>query len=478
MNSDLNQSYVINAKREHSTTKEPVRPDTEQVASNRQHVYDQPPVHEGSSLPPEEPPTRSPQVPGSQPPTATNRFVRAPPCHFAPDEPSSHANSRVQPFVSVPVLHPLRRLRPFGCPGFDDSPGQAPLTPPSPPKVSASRRMEGGGGHAPPRSARLRGPPPPFSRATSTSARFARRPISWNAPLSLRYGALTRRQANVSRSASGAQEQTRAYTRSGQNGPRDTRRPRPKDRPPRAVGCARPSLTSSLGRGKPPRQLTALVWPSRAPDSPAFLALQLAPFRRRRTRPKTRKTVAPGYCSIPLPSATGNRRDRRGPWPAHHQSWLRKRSQARWPPLRPGHAPSPNSSLASGWSGQLVLPPSLLSLTIQKPEHRDPAPHDKKPKTMPDMYPWRRESGQLLLRLRCSFLRVWASAELAALTTAPNVSLTSSRPCSTLGLTARPSTIEPRPGAAHSRPEVRNRGPRDPPHPRAPDRTSLRSGLS
>ena len=33
--------------------------------------------------------------------------------------------------------------------------------------------MEGGGGHAPPRSARLRGPPPPFSRATSMSARFA-----------------------------------------------------------------------------------------------------------------------------------------------------------------------------------------------------------------------------------------------------------------------------------------------------------------
>ncbi len=43
-------------------------------------------------------------------------------------------------------------------------------------------------------SARLRGPPPPFSRATSTSARCARRPIRWNAPLSLRYGALSRAQ--------------------------------------------------------------------------------------------------------------------------------------------------------------------------------------------------------------------------------------------------------------------------------------------
>ena len=65
--------------------------------------------------------------------------------------------------------------------------------------ISASRRREGGGGHAPPRSARLRGPPPPFSRATSTSARCARRPIRWNAPLSLRYGALSR--AKASRSA-------------------------------------------------------------------------------------------------------------------------------------------------------------------------------------------------------------------------------------------------------------------------------------
>ena len=123
--------------------------------------------------------------------------------------------------------------------------------------------MEGGGGHAPPRSARLRGPPPPFSRATSTSARFARRPNRWNAPLSLRYGAPPRanqrlrgatkarcvgapcsppantarqmaasqtrqpaplrRQADVSRSASGAQ--VRAFTRSGESGSRDTRTP-------------------------------------------------------------------------------------------------------------------------------------------------------------------------------------------------------------------------------------------------------------
>jgi hypothetical protein len=73
------------------------------------------------------------------------------------------------------------------------------------------------------------------------------------------------------------------------------------------------------------------------------------------------------------------------------------------------------------------LLPSLLSLPAQKPEQRDLAPQD----TM--AFPRRRESGQLLLRLRCSFLRVWASAELAALTAAANVSLTSGRPCSAPG---------------------------------------------
>ena len=65
------------------------------------------------------------------------------------------------------------------------------------------------------------------------------------------------RNTNVSRPASGAQN-PRLH-------PERIARPRgpgheatPEDRPPRAVGCARPSLVSSLGRGKPPRQLTAL----------------------------------------------------------------------------------------------------------------------------------------------------------------------------------------------------------------------------
>ena len=83
------------------------------------------------------------------------------------------------------------------------------------------------------------------------------------------------------------------------------------------------------------------------------------------------------------------------------------------------------------------LLPFLLSLPEQKPKDRDPAPLDTKPIRCWTCTP-RQESGQLLLRLRCSFLRVWAYAELPALTAAPNVSLTSGRPCSALGLKACP----------------------------------------
>ena len=42
---------------------------------------------------------------------------------------------------------------------------------------------------------------------------------------------------------------------------------------------------------------------------------------------------------------------------------------------------------------------------------------------------------------------------------APNVSLTSGRPCSALGLQACPAALKPRPGAAHYRPEVRTARP-------------------
>ena len=50
----------------------------------------------------------------------------------------------------------------------------------------------------------------------------------------------------------------------------------------------------------------------------------------------------------------------------------------RWPPkLVWPLAGQANSSLL----------PFLLSLPAQKPEDHDPAPHDTKPKVMPDMYP-------------------------------------------------------------------------------------------
>ena len=62
---------------------------------------------------------------------ARSQFVLRSKARFAATLLSS-ANSRVQAFVSVPASHPLRRLRPFGCPGLEDSPGQVPLTPPSP----------------------------------------------------------------------------------------------------------------------------------------------------------------------------------------------------------------------------------------------------------------------------------------------------------------------------------------------------------
>jgi hypothetical protein len=117
------------------------------------------------------------------------------------------------------------------------------------------------------------------------------------------------------------------------------------------------ALTPSAGRGKPPRQLTALG------GLPGRLTRRLlhssAPLRYRANG------SAPTRSYAPFRTAAQNRRDRRGPR--------------------------------------------------------------------------RRESGQLLLRLRCSCLRVWTSAELPALTAAPKVSLTSGRPCSALGLTARPA---------------------------------------
>ena len=387
--------------------------------------------------------------------------------------------------------------------------------------------MEGGGGHAPPRSARLRGPPPPFSRATSTSARFARRPNSWNAPLSLRYDALTRacqrpasRGSASSRFESAASDawrprsqQRRRRRRRSSSGPRDTRRPAPNDPPSRAVGCARPSLARSLGRGKPPRQLTALGWP------PGRLTRRLlhssAPLR------YGPNGSAPTRSYAPLRTAAQNRRDRQkasgAATPGQRITGPGSGNAPRVAGLRCGlgHALAPKVSLASARAGQLVpapLPPQPARAEARRPRPRDPRHEAKAARlralsalSLADWRPGhaapvqraepasrfvsldrrkpnaryalrpprrkqactpRRESGQLLLR-RHGNEDSAACTELAALTTAPNVSPTSGRPCSALGLTAHPSTLEPRPGAAHSRPEVGT--------PRPPRPTTMRT---
>ena len=88
------------------------------------------------------------------------------------------------------------------------------------------------------------------------------------------------------------------------------RKPTPpaKSRELRSPGA----LTPSAGRGKPPRQLTALGWP------PGRLTRRLlhssAPLR------YGANGSAPTRSYAPLRTAAQNRRDRRGPRPAHHQS--------------------------------------------------------------------------------------------------------------------------------------------------------------
>ena len=266
--------------------------------------------------------------------------------------------------MSVRESHPLRRLRPFGCPALEDSAGQAPLTPPSPLKVSNPFCPGGGrGARSAPLSAPTRPPSPIFAgnvnvralRATNydasrfalaqprlrgaTEARCVGAPCSPPANTARRMAtsqtrqpAPLRRKANVSRSASGAQ--ARASTWTGQNGPRDTRRPRPEDRPPRAVGCARPSLASSLGRGKPPRQLTALGGLPGRLTRRLFTSFHSATLRSA-TRPRAPTTAPPkqpGAAALPPRAVRDaslrlhfaplreNRRDRRGPRPAHHRA--------------------------------------------------------------------------------------------------------------------------------------------------------------
>jgi len=74
----------------------------------------------------------------------------------------SDANSRVQRSMSVRASHPLRRLRPFGCPALDDSAGQAPLTPPSPQKSALRGEWRGEGGTLRPAQRAYAAPLPHF----------------------------------------------------------------------------------------------------------------------------------------------------------------------------------------------------------------------------------------------------------------------------------------------------------------------------
>ena len=99
--------------------------------------------------------------------------ARSPPMSTTSQPLSPSANSRVQAFVSVPESHPLRRLRPFGCFGAGrprppnprgQRPSQAPLTPPSPLKVSNPFCPGGGrGARYAPLSAPTRPPSPIYA---------------------------------------------------------------------------------------------------------------------------------------------------------------------------------------------------------------------------------------------------------------------------------------------------------------------------
>ena len=81
-----------------------------------------------------------------------------------------------------------------------------------------------------------------------------------------------------------------------------------------------------------------------------------------------------------------------------------------------GHALAPDICLASDRLGQLV--PSTFPPQPARPEARKSRPRTPAQISSPQG-PRQRESGQFLLRLRCSFLRLWACAELSALMSPP-----------------------------------------------------------
>lgn len=108
----------------------------------------------------------------------------------------------------------------------------------------------------------------------------------------------------------------------------------------------------------------------RAPDSSAFAQLSSTPLRTERLRADPALRSVTHRCAKPPRQAIS---------PASASPVLATETLASsLAYAAPGHALAPNVCLASGRAGQLVLPPSLLSLPVQKPEQRDPAPHDTK----------------------------------------------------------------------------------------------------
>jgi len=316
---------------------------------------------------------------GSKPRNQTNRILRT-------------STPACEPFVSVPTSQPLRRLRPFGCapsgrprPPLPPRPAlgaQAPLTPPSPLKVSNPFCPGGGrGARSAPLSAPTRPPSPVFAGNVNISSlrsktnqversAIAPLPRASAPPPAPRFARLGTRP--IESAASDAWRRRRRSNR----GPREREARPPKNRPPRAVGCARPSLASSPGRGKPPRQLTALGGLPTQPNSPAFAPL--------------REPLHSAYVCSPArfrtPSTPQNRRDRHktggAPTPgqritspgsgnARKLAGLRCGLVMRWPPSssglwsgRPTRPCSPPSSACPPRSQQIATPrPTTLTLS-------------------------------------------------------------------------------------------------------------------
>ena len=151
---------------------------------------------------------------------------------------------------------------------------------------------------------------------------------------------------------------------------------------------------------------------------------------------------------------SGGKPPRQAISPASASPGLAPETLARWPLLRPGHALAPNISVPTAQNplrsilSTLKAGPGFCAVGTAT---RTPATRDKLP---PPKYPGgvRADSSApatMLVPARLGLRRTTRTH------TAPNISLTSGRPCSALGLTACPDAPKPRPGAPHYLPEVR-----------------------